>query len=182
VTLPRLIGITGAAGSGKDSLADLLVYDRGATKYSFARPIKEALNAMFGWTMEQWDDRVWKEAVLPWLGKSPRVLAQTLGTEWGRELIHPEMWVLLGAQRFREHAGTGPFVIPDMRFDNEAQMVRQLGGVVIKVHRPGVAAIAAHKSEAGVSSSLIDWNAMNDRSLREYLEATLHVLDGWSAT
>lgn len=180
MTMPRIIGITGLAGAGKDTLADALVSDRRATKYNFALPIKQGLNAMFGWTMEQWEDRVWKEQVQPWLGKSPRQLAQTLGTEWGREVVNQKLWLLLAEQRFKESLGT--FVIPDVRFENEADLIHTLGGVLIQIVRPGVGAVSAHKSEAGIDPNKIDLLVMNDSNMRAFVQNTLVKLDHWSAT
>lgn len=179
--LPKLIGITGAAGSGKDTLADFLAPR--SVKYSFARPLKRALNAMFGWEMAQWDDRDWKEAVQPWLGKSPRQLAQTLGTEWGRESVHPELWILLARRELetlRQVFPTQAIVIPDCRFDNEAQLIEELGGVVIKIVRPGLASVTAHKSEAGVSQKFISCHIVNAWGPEVYLNAALEFLNRWA--
>lgn len=179
--MPRLIGITGLAGAGKDTLADALVFNRGATKYGLALPIKQALNAMFGWTMEQWDDRVWKEAVIPWIGKSPRQCAQTMGTEWGRELINPALWTLIAEQRYYEHRRQtfpGPFVIADIRFENEVDMVHSNGGIVVKVTRLGVQAISAHVSEAGVTG--VDYTIRNNTSVDAFLQHALALLDSWT--
>lgn len=178
MSIPRLIALTGPAGCGKDTLADAITH--WGVKYSFALPLKQALNAMFGWTMEQWDDRVWKEAVIPWLGKSPRQLAQTLGTEWGRELINPELWVLLFKQRYAAHRaqfGNRPFVVSDCRFDNEAIAVAQLGGVVVRVERDGVSAVSAHKSEGGVNYNLVDAIVVNVGERQDYITRGLQVLE-----
>lgn len=187
--LPRLIGITGKAGAGKDTLADFLVRRYGATKYSFAQPLKAALNEMFHWPMEAWNDREWKEREIKWLGKSPRQLAQTLGTEWGRELVHPQLWVLLAEQKYIQHiddysqdfGGMPPFVIPDVRFVNEAEMIRSQNGVVIQLHRPGVMSIAAHKSEDGLPDDMIDITIINDTTIERMLHeavACLHAHRG----
>lgn len=177
----KLIGITGKAGSGKDTLADAAVRDYSAVKYNFALPIKQALNAMFGWSMEMWDNREWKEEPISWLGKSPRQLAQTLGTEWGRELIHPELWTRLAMDRYEKHANSGAsemFVIPDVRFNNEAEAIHRLGGIVINIVRPGQAFInsSTHKSESGVSDDLIDHTLYNDCAIERYVEQTLPFL------
>lgn len=174
---PRLIGITGKAGSGKDTLADALVAEFGGVKHSFALPIKLALNAMFGWTMEMWNDRVWKETVIPWLGKSPRQLAQTLGTEWGREIIHPELWALLAMDLFAKHAAKSAFIIADLRFNNEASIINANGGVVINIVRPGVGEISAHKSEAGVDHELLDCQVINDGSVVKYVSQAINMLE-----
>lgn len=176
-----LIGITGRAGSGKDTLADQLVRQHGAVKYSFALPIKQALNAAIGWDLSQWEDRLWKEAVQEWLGKSPRELAQTLGTEWGREYVHPQLWVLLASRRYRLHlanayaehgatAAAAPFVIPDVRFDNESHWINEAGGVLIEVRRPQAAAIAAHKSEIGLDPSIARVVVENDADIVTFLQ------------
>lgn len=176
---PRLIGITGKAYSGKDTLADALVAEFGAVKYAFALPIKLALNAMFGWSMANWDDRFWKETIIPWLGKSPRQAAQTLGTEWGRELIHPELWALRAMELYAAHAAKSddPFIISDVRFNNEAMIINHNGGVVINVVRPGATAISAHVSEQGVDHELLDCQVINDGSVVKYVHQAINMLD-----
>src|SRR5690348_6899955 len=100
--MTRLIGLTGKAGSGKDTIADRLVVNKGFTKLAFAAPMKEALNKLFGFDPSDWYDREWKETPLPGIGKSPRQLAQTLGTEWGRDTINPNLWILLAQRRMVE--------------------------------------------------------------------------------
>lgn len=180
--VPKLIGITGKAGAGKDTLADHLAVVYGATKHHFALPLKQGLNSMFGWTMEMWADREWKEAVIPWLGKSPRQLAQTIGTEWGRELIHPELWVLLAEQRYLSYEGKifsscCPFVIADVRFNNEAAMIRRQGGVVLQVIREEASAINQHKSEAGLQPGLVDIIVPNNGTVDEFLAESLMLLE-----
>lgn len=179
--IPRLIGVTGIAGSGKDTLANAVVQRSGGVKYSWALPLKQALNAMFGWTMEMWDDRIWKETEISWLGKSPRQLAQTMGTEWARETVHPELWVMLGLQRYSEHTktSTAPFVIADTRFDNEARAIHRNGGIIVKVLRDDAAPIFAHKSEKGVSPDLIDYTVGNHGSIDAFVDTSLSLLEHW---
>lgn len=177
--MPKIIGITGRAGSGKDTLADYLVNVHDAQKYNFALPLKQALNAMFGWTMEQWDDRVWKEDTIPWLGRSPRYLAQTIGTEWGRDLVRPDLWVKLAEQRYLAHRETqpdSPFVIPDCRFDNEALMIKELGGVVVQI-RGRATQVETHLSEAGIAQGLIDAWIDNVGTIPEYITRAVETLD-----
>lgn len=181
----RLIGLTGPAGSGKDSVADVLCRDHGFVRYEFARPLKAALNAMFGWTPAQWNDREWKERKIDWLGASPRRLAQTLGTEWGRQIINPDIWLLLAAQFVRnppkrivswstplhhsgeawgEQAANG-IVITDCRFQNEAAFISENDGEIWHIDRPGVGAVEAHASEAGLERFPGDLVIVNDGSL-----------------
>lgn len=160
MSYPKVIGLAGKAGAGKDTVADHLVLNHGYVKYSLAAALKAGLNAMFGFTPEQWNDREWKETVIPWLGKSPRQLAQTLGTEWGRNAVRDDLWLLL-AQRFIEQSDQR-VVIADVRFENEAMLVRNLGGKVWQIQRPDVAAVATHASEKPLAPWFIDTHVFND--------------------
>lgn len=173
--LPRLVGLTGAAGSGKDSLADYLVENYDYHKYSFASPIKHALCAMFGWRYEWWEDREFKETVNPDIGFSPRQLAQTLGTEWGRRTLTVDFWVRRAQLEWKrlneindETYGRLPMmVIPDVRFDNEARWIYDAGGIVIHIVRPDAEPVTPHVSEVGISPRYVDAVIANDGTLSE---------------
>lgn len=169
-----LIGLTGPAGCGKDTVGYLLLKHGDFRRYALASPIKRGIEAMFGFGPGIWEDRLAKEAPLPWLGKSPRQLAQTLGTEWGREHVDRELWVKLMLRTWDEvrQALSPRMVVTDVRFDNEAQAIKNAGGTVWRVERPGVAAVAAHVSEKGVSSALIEGVVKNTGSL-DQLEANM---------
>lgn len=142
-----LIGITGRARSGKDTLASFIIAAQGGYRYSFADPIRAMLIPL-GVDMGDpyWASR--KEEIIPALGVSPRRLMQTLGTEWGRHLINPDLWLLMAQQRLLHH-GPG-MIIPDVRFENEAAWVRKYGGRIIHLKRDSVTPIEEHVSEAGV--------------------------------
>ena len=106
-----------------------------------------------------------KEQVIPALGVSPRRLMQTLGTDWGRELIHPDIWLTMALQRL-VHVGPG-MVIADVRFENEAAWVRKYGGRILHVHRPDAAAVETHASEYGIQQLPEDLVIMNAGSLED---------------
>lgn len=160
----RLIGLTGPAGCGKDTVGSLINARYGHEPKALAAPLKRALNTMFGWTMRQWDDREWKERTIPHLGKSPREMAQTLGTEWGRNLVHNDVWVLAALGNEPDDSRV---VITDVRFDNEARAIRSRGGVVLCIWRDGCSPVAAHSSEAGVNDELIDWYVDNNGTVHD---------------
>jgi hypothetical protein len=173
-----LVGITGAAGAGKDTAADYLVRYHGFTKYSLATPIKELLNARFGWTPEMWANRDWKEAAIPACGFnsahgsffSPRAWAQWLGTEVGRTL-DPDVWTRLMIRKWAELTKANPearMVVSDVRFDNEALAISKLGGEVLHIYRPDAGAVLDHLSEAGVSSALVDLSITNTQTVQEF--------------
>lgn len=162
----RLIGLTGAAGCGKDTLAAHLQNEHpDYFVYAFASPIKQMINELLQVPMVQWNDRKWKEEVVQWLGKSPRVLAQTLGTEWGRNCINSDIWLLAAAKAYTDAGMDGGMIITDVRFDNEADWIHERGGVVVKIDRPGVGTVAAHSSENGLRADKIDATVVNDESV-----------------
>jgi hypothetical protein len=163
----RVIAFAGAAGSGKDTAADFLVRHYGYTRYAFAGPLKAALNAMFGWTMDMWNDREWKERVLSDVGKSPRQMAQTLGTEWGRELVNRDLWLMLAARSINEARinGLAGIVFTDCRFANEAEFVLANDGIVLQLVRPGVGAVSSHVSEQTLPAHLVTATVVNDGSM-----------------
>jgi hypothetical protein len=167
-----IIGICGAAGAGKGAAADFLSV-RGYATLSFADPLYDAVSAITGLTVAELKDRSRKEKALGWISASPRRLLQTLGTDWGREMIHPEIWVMATMQRM---VPGGDYCIPDVRFANEAEAIRARGGVVWRVDRPGHAVLdpvaAGHSSEAGIPSRYIDGVIANTGSLGD-LEAAI---------
>jgi hypothetical protein len=139
--LPEVIGFAGPAGAGKDTAADYL-FERTATyvRASFAGLVKAMLAVGLGLDDEQlYGAR--KHDVDPRYGCSPRHLMQTLGTEWGRELVNRDVWVKALASSVRGRR----VIISDVRFDNEAAYVRERGVLVHLVGRGGIE--GGHSSE-----------------------------------
>lgn len=171
-----LIGLCGLAGCGKNTVATILQDRRGFTPIAFADPIYAAVAAITGLSASELADRTVKEAPLAWLGRSPRELLQTLGTEWGRESVHQEIWVRRAMSRAAAILGAGGHVaITDCRFANEAEAIRQAGGSVWQVRRQaaGLAGqTGQHASEAGVPEHLIDLRIENNGTLYD-LEAAV---------
>lgn len=159
-----LIGIAGRARSGKDTVANFIIATIGGYRYSFADPIR-AMLAPLGVDMNDpyWQAR--KEDIIPALGVSPRRMMQTLGTEWGRNLINPDLWIVLAHQRLLQN-GPG-MVISDVRFENEAAWIRKHGGRIIHVIRPDAKAIEAHASEDGIEVQDTDAQLFNNGTLEE---------------
>jgi hypothetical protein len=144
-----LIGIAGKAGSGKDTAANYLKECYNFRSVAFADPIRAGMKAIIGLDDYHFAHPT-KEVVLPEFGKSPRQMMQTLGTEWGRQLVNQDLWLILAGIRKAEWNGIGyDVVITDVRFENEAAWIREQGGVVWHILR-GESCAAAHASEAGV--------------------------------
>lgn len=149
-----IIGLTGKAGSGKDTVADYLVGDYGFKKYSLALSIKRAIAAMFDVNEEFLDDRALKESPRPELcGFSYRELAISLGSDWGRDTFHKSfgktLWLLLADKHIDF---TKNIVIPDIRFQDEVDWLESKGGVLVHISRKECTKID-HPSEAGVKSN-----------------------------
>lgn len=158
-----IIGLTGRKRSGKSTVAKALV-ERGFVEVSFAAPIRDFTARILELTPEELDAA--KENSINWLeGVTPRHIMQTLGTEWGRQMIHPEIWIRVLLRRVSvlvlENKNV---VVSDIRFDNEAQALRDMHGKIVRIERPG-GGPDDHISERGVSFSLIHFGVMNDGEL-----------------
>lgn len=167
----QLIGIAGAAGSGKDEVARYLEQQHGFEVLSFAAPLKRGLCAMLhelGLSAEHFTERDLREAPLPALGKSPRELIQTLGTEWGRHMVGADVWVRVAAAhvaRLRELAPVLAIVFSDVRFPNEQRWIRDCGGQIWCVQRAVRAKSRPHVSEHALDLELVDRWLLNDGSV-----------------
>jgi hypothetical protein len=160
-----LLGLCGAANSGKNTVAQLLPATR---VIAFADPLYFGLASILGVTVETLQDRDFKEAVIPWIGKSPRQMLQTLGTEWGRGMVCDDLWVKIARRRIEEACRFVEFpfvVVTDVRFDNEAEVVREMGGEVWMVERPGASTCVPHESEKGISGHLVSRRIVNAGTL-----------------
>ena len=162
----RIIGICGFAGAGKDTVADIiLMTDPTGQKFSFADPMRAMIRAL-GVPEEYMTDRDLKESPVPGLGRSYRQLAQTLGTEWGRNLHGANFWVHALQMRIEADALSGLCVIPDVRFPNEADWIHDIGGHLLRVNRPdNPFAVNPHESEQRVNGLDADRDIWNDGSI-----------------
>lgn len=149
----RLIAFTGPAGCGKSTAAQVLM-GKGWQRVKFASILKDMCRAM-GMTEEMIEgyDKEKPQAVFG--GQTPRFIMQTLGTEWGRKTISPDLWVSITKAEIQRQLDVGHnVVVDDCRFDNEADCIRFLGGVVVSIDgRGGIS--GAHESESGVTSDYV---------------------------
>lgn len=139
--MQRLIALHGPAGSGKSHAASILVEEFGFARMKFAGPLKTMLHTLLTYAgvpereLTRYSEGDLKETPIDLLeGKTPRHLMVTLGTEWGRDLIGPDLWVNLAMQPILEHLAAGlSVVVDDCRFVNEAREIIKLGGAVAKI-------------------------------------------------
>lgn len=188
----KIIGITGLAGSGKDTARSVLQSHFGVTGMAFADPMRAMLGQLLdhcGIGVEWMTQRELKELPMPGLGVSYRHAAQALGTEWGRALTPSgDIWLKAAAASMAEVMNIkGPdavFCISDVRFENEAKWVREQGGVVWKISRENIATVRAHPSENGVRDELLNMFIVNedlDTFKQTIYDRALDQLEKWGA-
>lgn len=138
---PRvLIGLTGAIGSGKTTAAEGV---DGARCIAFADRIKAMLltlgvehERLFGTQMQ-------KAAPIPWIGDgqsvSARYLMRSLGTEWGRMMVAQDLWTSVVDREIQawkeDYSQPDVLLVTDVRYENEAAVVRRNGGIIVHVLR-----------------------------------------------
>lgn len=180
MTTPILIGLSGYAGTGKDTVREML-QDQGYTGFAFADPIRGMLRELLtssGIDDRFIDEREFKEVPIHELGVSYRQMAQTLGTEWGRNLA-PDFWLRIAKSYMDEQIDLGGthFCVSDVRFPNEAQWVRDQGGVIWRVTRPQAAPIRAHVSERLLTEFSTDAEIHNGGSVGDLHRTVMAALD-----
>lgn len=125
-----LIGLVGKARSGKGTVANLLEMEYGYWQTAFAFPLKNMLN-MAGLCNS---DELWGEKTA-----RSRELLQKIGTDIFRKQIDPDFWLKMAQTSIKEHRGQGveKIVFEDIRFPNEAKLIRDNGGIIVKMIRVG---------------------------------------------
>lgn len=161
----KLIGITGLAHSGKDSLAACFARS-GFQRKAFADSLKAVTALIAGEPSHLYFGETSKEEFCDTLGMTRREALQKVGVGM-RQAIGPDVWVKRLLQGWVD-TGLAPTVISDCRFENEAQAIRDLGGIIIQIVRPGAGLsgnAASHVSENGIDDELIDFVVNNDGTL-----------------
>lgn len=156
--LPNLIGLCGRAGAGKDTAAAWLASQHGYRVASFAEPLRAMLIGLLGYAGAHsgWmTERELKEQPIPGIGHSYRTLAQTLGTEWGRQQLGEDFWCRLMAAHMQAHLAER-WVITDVRFTNELSFLRAADGVLWEVVRYGLPEVRHHVSECALDDAAPD--------------------------
>jgi hypothetical protein len=171
-----VIGITGRKYNGKDTLAEYLVKNHNFIQLSFAEPLKQICQTLFGFSNEQLYGNL-KEVIDPRWGISPRTAFQYIGTELFRKqmkIIMPHIqdnfWIECLSNKIKSITQSNPeakIVISDVRFPNEVDVIRSFGGNVFRVTRPSENNVQdCHESELLIESLNVDSDIMNDSDLK----------------
>lgn len=174
IRLPKIIGLySSVPQSGKTVVANHLVSKYGYRKLAFAKPLKEMVASMLEYTgMSRieaheyvWDERQ-KNRLLPGLNVTLRHALQTLGTEWGRDCIQPDLWIKLAEMQLEMSIGVR-WVCDDMRFPNEAQVLYGRGAQLWRINRQDAKPVKAHPSEGQLDNYEFNHVIWNDEGLNE---------------
>ncbi len=184
-----IIGINGYAGSGKDTVGTILQQiDRDShwEIKKWAGKLKQVAELLTGIPVEKFEDQEFKKTNLgkQWNDRinnpmSVRDFLQKLGTEGLRDGLHTNTWVnalmadykCVPADRAPNGWDCDNWIITDTRFPNEAQAIKDAGGIIIRVTRPGIGPINDHPSETGLNQWKFDYEIQNDSSLNELINS-----------
>lgn len=169
--MTKLIALSGVASSGKTTVAKELT-KFGYTRSKFSQTLKNMLLQIPGVdeSMTEGDQKELPQRILG--GKTPREVMQTLGTEWGRDLVTKTIWL---DSWERSIEGLDNVVVEDLRFPNEADLVRKLGGEIWGVRRKGYENVG-HTSETEmlkITPDIIIHNDGDISSLHHMLKGVL---------
>ena len=161
------LGIIGRKGSGKSTLADYLKDDN-TQLIKFADPLKDMCRVMLthmGFdveTVERMIEGDLKEERIPYYDFTPRHMMQTLGTEWGRECLRPDIWGLIWQERVDQATEDGWDVIcDDVRFDNEVVRAKEIGFKLCRIISKDETS-DSHPSEK-LTTEKMDWFVLNNK-------------------
>jgi len=177
----KLIGLVGRKSVGKDTAAMVLT-QQGYQIAKFAGGLKAMIAGYLAYIGVPEDaikaiieDYRVKETPSGYFGgKTPRYVMQTLGTEWGRDLIAPQLWV----QSCLWHCESlGKAVITDVRFPNEVAAVKEQGGTVIRIVR-NASRVDNHASENFIDSLAVDHEISNNGTIDELHQKLLTIVKG----
>lgn len=139
----KIIGITGFAGSGKNSLANIIhkAYPEYTEIISFGSSVKDVCSVLFDWPREMLEgdtkeSRDFRETIDEYwtnnLGQdwTPRKAMQYIGTDLIRNQLSSSFWLDLGMKRIDKSDKV--VIIPDVRFRNEIEAIRKKDGIIYR--------------------------------------------------
>jgi hypothetical protein len=169
----KLIGLVGLRRSGKDTAAAALVQKLGYVNVKFADPLKNMLRSFLNecgydavMIERMIEGDLKEEPAFAFGWKSTRHAMKTLGTEWGRDLIHQDVWVRAAIESAKQYRKV---VISDVRFPNEAAAIKAAGGHIIKIVRNGLT-VDSHPSESLIETLPFDVAISNGGTIQDLQE------------
>lgn len=205
--MTKIIGISGYAGSGKDTLAEIII-NHSSKQWEvkkYAAKLKQVASILTGIPAEDFEKQEVKCSNLPleWtkseFSESGELLdikeyqirkfLQELGTEAIRDQIHTNAWVNGLWADYKPYADAWDedgkttvevypnWIITDMRFPNEMSRIREMGGITIRIHRKGLTASNAHISDTALDDADFDIDIHNDGTLDNLTHNACEIVD-----
>ena len=180
-----IIGLCGAQGSGKDTVANILITEYGFVKLTFASTLKDVVAILFSWPRDLLEglteeSRLWRETVddfwsakLSISGFTPRKALQMIGTDLFRLHFNNDIWISIVENKISAMLKNNPninIVISDCRFANEFSLIKQFpDSHIITILREKNYSInkLAHSSETEWVNYNFDAILQNDNSIDE---------------
>lgn len=171
-----VVGFTGYSQCGKDTAASFLT-ERGWTRLAFADALRDSVYRLNPLVLtgagiknvrvqDIVDDIGWDVAKVEY--PEIRQLLQRMGTEVGRDLYGENFWVDRVLAQIKALSQYSHYVVTDVRFPNEVDAVRSVGGKVFRIYREGVGAVNTHISDTGVDDLEVDGVILNDGPLPSF--------------
>lgn len=190
-----IIGVSGKAQSGKDTVSKMIAYTIWYYNYSqrlepfgiehyneqmlqyyniinridwyqtsFADKLKQCLSVILRTSRSNFEDNMFKQSTVEWLGISVRELLQKFGTAIRNEVCD-DFWVKACLKDFEDYNN---YLITDVRFKSEAKGIKDLEGIIVRVNREGAGA-GNHISEIDLDNYPFDYIINNDGSMEDLL-------------
>lgn len=176
----NLIAFSGYKRSGKDTGAQFLIDNHNYIKYSFAGALKNACSEIFMFNYNQTEGNKKEEIDERW-NINPRSVFQRFGTEIFRDnldVFFPELkylkenfWIYRFKLWYKEQIKNNPnikIVITDVRFQNEADVINEFGGIIIKVKRSNLINNDKHLSETSIDKIKSNFIINNNTTIEDY--------------
>lgn len=169
-----IIGLSGYAGVGKDTLANYIIrLDSSFKIKKFSGKLKEISSILTGIPHGMFESQSFKSLELTGWDMTVREFLQKLGTDAIRDGLHKDAWV---NALFCDYHQNENWIITDMRFPNEYDAVRKFGGMTVRLWRPNINPVNYHESEVALDNYAFDYIASNDGKEEDWKEAAEGIL------
>lgn len=177
-----IIGLCGSQGSGKDTVANILITEYGFVKLTFASTLKDVVAVLFSWSRDLLEglteeSRLWRETVDDfWSEKlsipsfTPRKALQMIGTDLFRLHFNNDIWISIVENKIREMLKNNPktnIIISDCRFANEFSLIKQFPNshIITILREKNSTNKISHSSETEWVNYNFDAILQNDNSI-----------------
>lgn len=170
-----IIGITGRMQHGKDTLAKMIKEIKKEYQIiHFADPLKDMCKRYFGLSQEDVNTSEGKKRYNEFWGMTNRQILQKIGTDAMRNGFCFDVWCKIMELRLNK---SNNLIIPDVRFNDEAKLILNKGGIIIKIERNIENESIEHVSEKGINISLVTLSIDNNGTLEELKEKTKELIN-----